>query len=66
MRAYERWIAEIYHKAGILKEVPHSDNPEVPGAPEAPGQPNAHRQDTADDPMREMKIVFAGDQLTRV
>ena len=66
LRAYERWIAEIYHKAGILKEVPHTDNPEVPGAPAAPGQPNAHRKDTADDPMREMKIVFAGDQLTRV
>ena len=63
LRAYERWIAEIYHKAGILKEVPHTDNPEVPGAPAAPGQPNAHRQDTPDDPMR---IVFAGDQLTRV
>ena len=66
LRAYERWIAEIYHKAGILKEVPHVDNPEVPGTPAAPGQPNVHRQDTPDDPMREMKIVFGGDQLTRV
>ena len=46
--------------------MPHVDNPDVPGAPASPGQPNAHRQDTPDDPMREMKIVFAGDQLTRV
>ena len=66
LRAHERWIAEIYHKAGILKEVPHTDNPEVPGAAAAPGQPNAHRQDTPDDPMREINIVFAGDQLRRV
>lgn len=66
LRVYERRIAESYHTAGILKEMPHVDNPEVPGATAAPGQPNAHRQDTSDDPMREMKIVIAGDQFTRV
>ena len=30
------------------------------------GKLNAHRRDTVDDPMRETKIVFAGDQLTWV
>ena len=66
LRSYEQWISEIYVKAGLLDEVPHVDNPEVPEGSAAPGQTNAHKEDTPDDPMREMKIVFAGDQLTRV
>lgn len=66
LRSYEQWISEIYVKAGLLDEVPHVDNPDLPEGSAAPGQTNAHKEDTPDDPMREMKIVFAGDQLTRV
>lgn len=66
LRSYEKWIAEIYVEAGLLDEVPQIENPPVPAGPAAPGQPDAHREDTQDDPMREMKIAFAGDQLTRV
>ena len=46
--------------------MPHTDNPPIPEGPAAPGQKNAHQQDTHGDPMRDMKIAFAGDQLTRV
>ena len=63
LRSYEQWISEIYVKAD---EVPHVDNPEVPEGLAAPGQTNAHKEDTPADPMREIKIVFADDQLTRV
>ena len=66
LRTYEKWIAEIYVQAGLLDEMPHTDNPPIPEGPAAPGQTNAHTQDTQDDPMRDMKIAFAGDQLTRV
>ncbi len=66
LRTYEKWIAEIHLKAGVLDAMPHTDNPPVPQGPAAPGQTDAHREDSDDDPMREMKIAFAGDQLTRV
>ena len=49
LRTYEKWIAEIYVKAGLLEKIPDIDC-----------------VDTPDDPMKEMKIAFAGDQLTRV
>lgn len=65
LRTYEKWIAEIYVKAGLLDKMPHTDNPPVPEGPAAPGQTNAYRQDTDYDPMRELKVSFAGDQLTR-
>ena len=61
-RSYEKWIAEIYVEAGLLDEIPQVGNPPVPNGPAAPGQPDAHREDTPDDPMREMKITFASDQ----
>ena len=61
LRTYEKWIAEIYVQAGLLDEIPHTDNPPVPEGPAAPGQTNAHRQDTNDDPMREMKTPFPGE-----
>jgi hypothetical protein len=66
LRTYEKWIAEIYFKAGLLQEIPQADNPPVPAGPAAPGQTHAHQQPTSNDPMRDMKIAFAGDQLTRV
>ena len=46
--------------------MPHTDNPPIHEGPAAPGQTNAHHQDTHGDPMRDMKIAFANDQLTRV
>ena len=66
LRTYEKWIAEIHVQAGLLREVPDTDDPLVPAGPAAPGQTNAHAQATPNDPMKDMKVVFAGDQLTRV
>lgn len=66
LRTYENWIAEIYVKAGMLQDMPQVYNPPLTSNQAAPGQTNAHQPDTADDPMLEMKIAFAGDQLTRV
>ena len=67
LKTYEKWIAEIYVQAGLLDEIlPHTDNPPIPEGPAASGQTNAHRQDIHDDPMRDVKIAFAGDQLTHV
>ena len=66
LRTYEKWIAEIYVQPGLLQELPHTDNPPLPAGPAAPGQTNAHAQATPEDPVKDMKIVFAGDQLTRV
>ena len=66
LKTYESWIAEIYVNAGLLDKMPEVNNPVIPEGPAAPGQTNAHREDTPNDPMREMKIPFGGDQLTRV
>lgn len=57
LRTYEKWIAKIHVKAGLLEEMPHTDNPPVPQGPAAPGQTDAHREDSDDDPMREMKKI---------
>ena len=66
LRTYEKWIAEIYVKAGLLEKIPDIENPPVPEGPATTGQTQAHCVDTPDDPMKEMQIAFAGDQLTRV
>ena len=66
LKTYESWIAEIYVKAGLLDKTPEVNNLVIPEGPAAPSQTNAHREDTPNDPMREMKIPFGGDQLTRV
>ena len=63
IRTYEKWIAEIYVKAGKLDKVPVVDNQPAPHGSAAPGQRDAHWQDTVNTPLHEMKIVFAGDQL---
>jgi len=57
LRTYEKWIAEIHVKAGLLEEMPHTNNPPVPQGPAAPGQTDAHREDSDDDPMREIKKI---------
>lgn len=66
LRTYERWIAEIYHEAGLLPQLPNVDNPPLPGNAAAPGQTKSHMEDTPNDEMKSMKIPFGGDQLTRV
>lgn len=66
LRTYEKWISEIYVQAGVLQEMPPVSNPPMPGGPAAPGQTHAHQAATLNDPMRDVKIAFAGDQLTRV
>ena len=67
LRTYEAWIAEIYHKAGIIEKLPEVTNQEIPeGQAAAPGQPHAHVIFTQNDPMKNCKVPTAGDQLTRV
>ena len=68
LRTYEKWIFEIHKKAGLINEYPYRlQNPDLPAVQVSnPGQPGAHVPSTIDDPMYEMKIAFAGDQLTRV
>ena len=46
----------------LLKKVPNVENPPVPNRPAAQGQSGTHNIDSADDPMRGMKIPFGGDQ----
>ena len=53
-------------KAGLLEKIPDIENPPVPEGPATTGETQAHCVDTPDDPMKEMQIAFAGDQLTRV
>lgn len=66
LRTYENWIFEIYKKSGRINER-EVENPIFPKDDASrPDQPGAHFQSSEDDPMREMKIPFAGDQLTRV
>ena len=68
LRTYEKWIFEIYQKAGLINQYPYLlQNPNLPDPPICnPGQPGAHALPTSNDPMYSIKIPFAGDQLTRV
>ena len=67
LRTYEPWIAEIYHCAGFLLNIPQKDDPEVPEVLLIPpGQPLANANFTEDDAMKDIKAVFSGDELTRV
>ena len=66
LRTYEKWIFEIYQKAGLINQYPYLlQNPNFPPICN-PGQPGAHILSTSNDPMYSIKIPFAGDQLTRV
>ena len=49
-----------------MSQMKCTDNPPIPDRPEASGQTTAHQQDIHDEPMRDMTIAFAGDQLTCV
>lgn len=67
LRNYEEWIAQIYHQAGFLPQIPETENvPLQENSKAVAGQRLAHTVFTDNDEMKEMKIVFAGDQLTRV
>ncbi len=66
LRTYERWIGEIYNKAGLLDKLPEKEDPPIPDGPSVPGQTQAHAGDDKDDPMKDMKVIMGGDQLTRV
>ncbi|XP_057310914.1 uncharacterized protein LOC130648829 [Hydractinia symbiolongicarpus] len=69
LRTFENWIAEIYNQAGQLEKLP--DPQQLPNTVDVdyqadPGQTIGHVVFTEDDPMKEIKIPFSGDQLTRV
>ena len=66
LRTYEKWIFDIYKKAGLIARRPAPENPGLLEVEARPDQPGAHMIDDKNDPMREMKIPFSGDQLTRV
>lgn len=66
LRQYESWIAEIYHKAGFLPNLPDTNKEPIQETVVPPGQPFSHTVFTSDDPIKNMKIPFSGDQLTRV
>lgn len=66
LRTYEDWIAELYSKAGLLQNLPNREHPPLPEEPASVGQTQSHTLFTEGDVMKEMKIPFSGDQLTRV
>ena len=68
LRTYEKWIWQLHRKAGIVtEEMPDIDSSDFPPDQHAdPGQPFGQIIFSDDDPMKSNKIVFAGDQLTRV
>ena len=67
LRTYEYWIWELYHKAGLADAVPEIEVEVALSSNHArPGQPHAEVVHTKDDPMKANKIVFSGDQLTRI
>lgn len=70
LRAYERWIAEIYGKADALKDQ-EQDIRElldmVNGQQSDPDQPQSRRvHNDPNDPLRGSRVPVEGDQLTRV
>ena len=38
LRTYESWIAEIYHRAGLLPDLANPDDPDIQEMPANPGQ----------------------------
>ena len=66
LRTYESWIGEIYQNAGLLPDIPAKDDPNIPMGAANKSQLYSHRNHTPGDIMKDMKICFAGDQLTRV
>ena len=66
LRTIEKWISQIYKKAGLLDILPNVENPELSNLHAEAGQAGAYVVQAEDDPMRDMRIPFPGDQLTRV
>jgi hypothetical protein len=66
LRTYEGWIAEIYNKAGLLEKLPEMEDPPIRDEPSVPGQTQAYASEDKYDPMKDMKVIMGGDQLTRV
>ena len=66
----EKWTYDIYSAAGLCSsEKTHSDDPAPPiGSSSRPDQPASHVRPTASekDPLRGVKVLCFGDQLTRV
>ena len=65
LRVMEGWVCEAHYEAGLLDELPVVENPEPKEGPANPGQTHAHVVFSEDDPMKKMKVMLAGDQLTR-
>ena len=68
LRTYESWIWQLYSKAGLTtEEIPEIDiNFQSLESHANPGQPFSQIVFTNNDSMKSNKIMFAGDQLTRV
>ena len=50
----------------MLEKLPEKEDPLIPDEPSVPGQTQAYASDDKYDPMKDMKVIMGGDQLTRV
>jgi hypothetical protein len=50
----------------LLEKLPEKEDPPIPDEPSVPGQTQAYASEDKYDPMKDMKVIMGGDQLTRV